>query len=200
MAHSWLRHVSLALAALALTTAACVTLVALSASPTTPRAPRGASQARREASAGPAKLPAAVSPSPAASADPQSTADASGGAGKTQPPEPTPSPGGTYPYPMDAGPQVSTGGLTLSRSSASAGSEITVSASADGWVSGHEILVFLGQRYEVTLAGPGARARLVVPQADLGTADLPVSGFQFPDNNPAAPIDGFGTATLKELG
>ncbi len=139
-------------------------------------------------------------PSPTASSTPAPSANptASPGAGKSAPPSPPPSSGGKYPYPMDAGGNVVTGTLTLSPSQVAPGAAatITVSTSQSGWLAGQEIYVYLGHQYQLTITAPGSSASLTVAAGSVSSSGVVVSGFQFPNNNPAAPIDGYGTATL----
>ncbi|MHB1526937.1 MAG: hypothetical protein ACYCZN_11780 [Candidatus Dormibacteria bacterium] len=100
---------------------------------------------------------------------------------------------------MDAGGNVVTGTLTLSPSQVAPGATgtITVSTSQSGWLAGQEIYLYLGHQYELTLEGRGSSARLTVAASSVSSSGVVVSGFQFPNNNPAAPIDGYGTATLR---
>lgn len=124
------------------------------------------------------------------------------GNGKTSPVAPAPAPSGLYPYPVDAGGTVARGSLTLTPSALAAGgtATVTVTASATGWVTGQQIFIYLGQKYEVKLTGPGASAQLTVPAGLVGSSGIQISGFQFPSNSIAAPIDGYGNATLGALG
>ncbi len=190
------RSFFLALTAVALV-AGATSLVLLPYPTAAGSASRGKGLAQSGRAQRPASLPAAASPTPAVSLDPVRTAAPGGVAGKAQPSEPPPSPGGLYPYPVDAGPAVADGSLILTPTAAPAGSDVMVTASTDGWAPGQRILVFLGERFELTLSGPGAQAEFAVPQGALGPAGVIVSGFQFPGNDLAAPVDGFGTANLR---
>lgn len=105
-------------------------------------------------------------------------------------PEP-PSPS-SVPYPVDAGPSVAQGQLTLVP--LSGGTRVEVSA-GPGWVAGQQIFIFVGERYQTTLAGPGASG-VISP----GGPSAVVSGFQFPSNSIAAPVDGAGTVSLAGAG
>ena len=138
-------------------------------------------------------------PSPTPSSTPSPSPSASSGVGKSAPPSPPPSSSGKYPYPLDAGGSVVTGPLSLSPTQVAAGStsRVTVTAGQGGWLAGQEIFVYLGQEYELTITGPGSSGQLTVAAGTVGSAGVVVSGFQFPNNNPAAPIAGYGTATLR---
>jgi hypothetical protein len=155
--------------------------------------------AAKSGTRGPAGTQSVTSPTPSPSPVPSATPSASPATGKSGPPSPPSSSAGKYPYPMDAGGNVVRGTLTLSPAQvpAGAGSQVTVAADQGGWLAGQEIFVYLGQRYELTIPGGGASGELQVPAGSVGSTGVVVSGFQFPDNNPALPIDGFGTATLR---
>jgi len=122
--------------------------------------------------------------------------------GKTAASTPIPPEAGSYPYPVDAGPNVVTGELSLNPAQAAAegGFTVTVASSASGWRPGQKIFIYLGQRYELTLVGPGAAGQMVVPAGAVGSGGVTVSGFQFPGDTPAAPVDGAGTRTLGASG
>lgn len=114
----------------------------------------------------------------------------------------TPDPAGAYPYPLDAGPSVSSGTLSLDPGAVQPGAttEVTVTASSEGWVPGQEIFVYLGQRYQLTLSGPGASGELTVTGGEVGSGGVTVSGFQFPGDSTDNPVDGAGNATLRSYG
>ncbi|HUY09955.1 MAG TPA: hypothetical protein VMW80_11025 [Candidatus Dormibacteraeota bacterium] len=157
------------------------------------------SASHRSGPLGTSEVTASVPPG-ASLAPPSSTP--SPGTGKDSPVAPAPSPGGLYPYPIDAGATVDQGTLALTPAAVAAGGSatVTVAAPASGWVPGQQIFIYLGQRYEITLSGPGASAQLTVQAGVVGSSGVVVSGFQFPNNNIAAPIDGFGNATLGGQG
>ncbi|HUY60943.1 MAG TPA: hypothetical protein VMW49_03615, partial [Candidatus Dormibacteraeota bacterium] len=118
-------------------------------------------------------------------------------ADKNPPPATPPTPAGRYPYPLDAGGTVAFGALTVSPTRVSgASATVTVRAGAGGWVPGQAIFVYVGQRYLLTLPGPGTSATFSVDPAALPAGPTTISGFQFPDNAPLRPVDGVGTATL----
>ena len=146
--------------------------------------------------AAPLSIPSPI-PSPTPTSSPTPTV--SPGVGKTEPSSPPPSSTGKYPYPLDAGGSVVTGTLSLSPAQVSAGtaSTVTVTAGQGGWLAGQEIFVYLGQQYELTIAGPGSSGQLQLAPGSVGSAGVVVSGFQFPGNNPVSPIDGYATATLR---
>lgn len=148
---------------------------------------------------GPAAAVAASSPTPATTPTDSPSAVPTSSSGKTSPPSPPPSPVGKYPYPLDAGATVVTGPLSLDPAQLAGGAAatITVTAGKSGWLTGQEIFVYLGQQYELTLAGPGASGEFTIPAGSVGSSGVVVSGFQFPSNNPEAPIAGYGTATLR---
>ena len=106
---------------------------------------------------------------------------------------PAPAPSGAYQYPLDAMGQVAVGQLVLrpiASGSADAGS-ITVEIPPAGWVPGQKVFLFLGRRF-LLVASPGAQ--VVIDAA--GSAGLTLSGFQFPSDNPAAPVDGYASVSL----
>ena len=148
--------------------------------------------------AGHAAALAQPSPSPSATPSSTPTPTAAPSDGKASSPSPPATVGGQYPYPMDAGGTVVTGQLSLSPTRVGSGgsSTITISASRTGWMAGQQIFIFLGQRYELTLSAPGSSAQLEVASSSVNSSGVVISGFQFPGNSPAAPIDGYGTATL----
>ncbi len=102
-----------------------------------------------------------------------------------------------YPYPKDAGGEVARGELLVTQSApgAAGAPSLSVLAPIPGWLPGQEIFLFVATRYVATLAGPGGTAQVPLPPTSQGT--LEVTGFQFPENNPAAPIDGYGTAAFQ---
>ncbi|MHB1853435.1 MAG: hypothetical protein ACYCS2_00055 [Acidimicrobiales bacterium] len=102
-----------------------------------------------------------------------------------------------YPYPKDAGGEVAQGELLVTQSGpGSAGApRLTVLAPIPGWLPGQEIFLFVGTHYGATLAGPGGTAKVPLPPTSQGNVE--VTGFQFPENNPAAPIDGYGTVAFQ---
>lgn len=153
-------------------------------------------------------LTSSKSPVPASAAPPRHATPSSSGAlraasspGSASGKPIATAPGASGQYPVDAGPSVSSGALTLSPASALAGANVRVSASAWGWLPGQRIALFLGHTLVLTLAGPGATGEVTVPgTADGAGTTVVVSGFQFPGNDEAAPIDAFGTAELRVAG
>ncbi|HUY96503.1 MAG TPA: hypothetical protein VMW47_02605 [Verrucomicrobiae bacterium] len=135
--------------------------------------------------------------SPAAPGRPSPAPD-----GKGEPTSGPPAPIG-YAYPVDASGDVRAAALQLvpTRVAASAGPvQIRVRAAGHSWVPGQAIFVFVGQRFAIRITGPGAAGTLTVPASLLTPPSLVVSGFQFPQNSPAAPVDGAATADLVVTG
>ena len=188
-------------AVVAVATVAAVGIVGLAAFHLTAHDSAGHSTAAARHRPGPAHAAALSVPSPTPSSTPAASPSPtpSSAAGKTDPASAPPSSSGKYPYPLDAGGNVVTGTLALSPSQVSSGaaSTVTVASGQSGWLAGQEIFVYLGQHYQVTIAGPGSSGQFQLPAGVGGSTSIVVSGFQFPDNNPASPIDGFGTATLR---
>lgn len=155
--------------------------------------------ARGNTASAPVRALASPSTTPAATPTASPTAAPTTGSGKTGPATPPATAAGKYPYPLDAGGSVVTGTLSLSPAQVPAGeaATVTVSAGQGGWLAGQEIFVYLGQLYELTIAAPGGSGRLTVPAGTVGPDGVVVSGFQFPNNDPEAPIAGYGTATLR---
>lgn len=117
----------------------------------------------------------------------------------TPPGGPTAAPA-DYPYPMDAGGSVVSAPLEVNPAAVSGTGrfDLSVTIPAQGWLPGQEVFVYLGSRYLATLPGPGSSRDLTVPSTPAGA--LAVSGFQFPGNSPGAPIDAYGTATVRVVG
>ena len=97
--------------------------------------------------------------------------------------------GGAYPYPLDAMGEVASGRLAVEASAAGpAGQErLTVQIPSGGWVPGQKVFLYLGRQFLLEVS-PGGSA--VIDTA--GSAGLTLSGFQFPADDPAAPVDGYG--------
>ncbi|MHB1939409.1 MAG: hypothetical protein ACYCS9_01065 [Candidatus Dormibacteria bacterium] len=154
----------------------------------TPAPPRGSTSADSASARVSPRLPGVPGPSTATELP-----AAQGGKGSAVAP---PAASG-YPYPKDAGGEVARGELLVTQSGpGSAGaSRLTVLATVPGWLPGQEIFLFVATRYVATLAGPGGTATVPLPPTSQGT--LEVTGFQFPENNPAAPIDGYGTVAFQ---
>ncbi len=141
--------------------------------------------------------PATATPSPRAATATVATTPAPTPKSKNPPPAAEPTPAGQYPYPLDAGGTVAVGQLTLTPHMVSGSrAVVTVRAAAGGWAQGQLIFVYWGQRYVLTLPGPGASTTLSVAPDTLRAGTVTVSGFQFPGNAPLRPVDGVGTATL----
>ena len=124
--------------------------------------------------AAPAVQPAAAAPKAAATA-------------------PAPATAGAYQYPLDAMGEVAEGRLVLgpiASGSVDAGS-LKVEIPPAGWVPGQNVFLFLGRRF-LLVSSPGAQ--VVIDAA--GSAGLTLSGFQFPSDNPAAPVDGYASVSL----
>jgi gamma-glutamyltranspeptidase len=66
-----------------------------------------------------------------------------------------------------------------------------VEISPAGWVPGQKVFLFLGRRF-LLVSSPGAS--IVIDAA--GSAGATLSGFQFPSDNPAAPVDGYASASV----
>jgi hypothetical protein len=114
-------------------------------------------------------------------------------ASKSAAPAPAAADAGAYQYPLDAMGQVAEGRLVLgpiTSGSAGAGS-LKVEISPAGWVPGQKVFLFLGRRF-LLASSPGAS--VVVDAA--GSAGATLSGFQFPSDNPAAPVDGYASASV----
>ncbi len=126
---------------------------------------------------------------------PATPAPSAGKGGQVTPP---PAAGGPYPFPLDAGSTVVEGQLKIDPASVAAGSTVTVSVSAPsgGWLAGQAIFLYVGHSYQLKLAGPGTSATLTLPSSALVAPAVEVSGFQFPGDSPAEPIDGYATVDL----
>ena len=106
---------------------------------------------------------------------------------------PAPAQGGAYQYPLDAMGQVAVGRLVLdpiASGSAGAGA-VQVEIPPAGWVPGQKVFLFLGRRF-LLVTSPGAQ--VVIDAA--GSAGLTLSGFQFPSDNPDAPVDGYASVSV----
>ena len=106
---------------------------------------------------------------------------------------PAPAQGGAYQYPLDAMGQVAVGRLVLdpvASGSGGAGS-LQVEIRPAGWVPGQKVFLFLGRRF-LLVSSPGAS--VVIDAA--GQAGSTLSGFQFPSDNPAAPVDGYASVSV----
>ncbi len=108
-------------------------------------------------------------------------------------PSPAPSKVGDFPYPMDAMGQVATGRLTLDVSGTGPGGQerLEVQIPAGGWAPGQRVFLYLGREY-VTSAVLGGSAVIET----TWTPGISLTGFQFPADNPSAPIDGYGSAPV----
>ena len=106
---------------------------------------------------------------------------------------PAPPPAGAYPYPLDAMGEVASGRLALELSAVGpAGPErLTVQVLSGGWVPGQKVFLYLGRRFLLAVS-PGSST---VIEATV-SAGLTLSGFQFPADDPAAPVDGYGAAPV----
>ncbi|HVA21003.1 MAG TPA: hypothetical protein VNN74_02765 [Candidatus Micrarchaeia archaeon] len=78
--------------------------------------------------------------------------------------------------------------------------QLRVRAAGRAWVPGQAIFIYVGQRFAVRLTGPGASGTAAVLPASMGTGSVVVSGFQFPQNSPWAPVDGAATVSLPVIG
>ncbi len=108
-------------------------------------------------------------------------------------PSSAPSEVGAFPYPLDAMGQVATGGLTLEVSGIGPGGQerLKVQIPASGWAPGQQVFLYLGRQY-VASAVLGGSAVIET----VWSPGLTVTGFQFPADNPSAPIDGYGSAPV----
>ena len=106
---------------------------------------------------------------------------------------PAPAQGGAYQYPLDAMCQVAVGRLVLAPIASGSGGagSLQVEIPPAGWVPGQNVFLFLGRRF-LLVSSPGAQ--VVIDAA--GSAGLTLSGFQFPSDNPAAPVDGYASVSL----
>jgi hypothetical protein len=127
--------------------------------------------------------PQTVVPAPAGSAE-KPTAAA---------PSPAPTGSGAFPYPLDAMGQVATGQLTLDVSGLGPGGQerLQVEIPAGGWAPGQRVFLYLGRQYVASAVLGGSS---VIDAA--WSPGLTVTGFQFPADNPLAPIDGYGSAPV----
>ena len=108
-------------------------------------------------------------------------------------PSPAPSNVGAFPYPMDAMGQVATGHLTLDVSGAGPGGQerLEVQIPAGGWAPGQRVFLYLGREYAASAFLGGSAVIETV-----WSPGLSLTGFQFPHDNPYAPIDGYGSAPV----
>jgi hypothetical protein len=104
-----------------------------------------------------------------------------------------PSQVGAFPYPLDAMGQVATGQLTLDVSGTAPGEQeqLRVQIPAGGWAPGQRVFLYVGREYVASSVLGGSAVIHTV-----WSPGLTVTGFQFPDDNPSAPIDGFGSAPV----
>jgi hypothetical protein len=153
---------------------------------------------RSPAARGEASPTAGVPAAPVAAGAPglPSGSKSPSGSAPKAPATPPPASSG-YPYPEDAAGRVVQGELraALSAGGTTGAPTVVVTAPPGGWLAGQEIFLFLGTRYFATMAAPGATVAVRLPFGFSGR--LAVSGFQFPGNSPAAPIDGYGTAVVE---
>ena len=106
---------------------------------------------------------------------------------------PAPAGAGAYQYPLDAMGQVAEGRLVLGPTTPGAASpgSLEVEISPAGWVPGQKVFLFLGRRF-LLVSSPGAQ--VVIDAA--GSAGATLSGFQFPSDDPAAPVDGYASVSV----
>ena len=103
-----------------------------------------------------------------------------------------------HPYPMDALGQVAQGQLSLSWSGAAGATtgQLVITIPQGGWIPGQPVSLFVGHQFEVTAPGPGSTVVVRVTPPAPGSPRVTVTGFQFPGNDPSAPIQAFGSAPL----
>lgn len=157
----------------------------------------GVPSAPSTVSSGEAGLSAGPAPAATAREDASSSPGPAGAAGKASQPAVGSSGGGKgFPYPMDAEQNAAAAELELGPvTGPGGGEELQVTVPTEGWIRGQQVFLYVGSRYAATLSGPGSSGLVQLPSGLSGL--LTVSGFQFPGNDPAAPIDAYGTARVQ---
>ncbi len=156
--------------------------------------PTAPSATATAAPTGPAASPAAT-PRPATAPTPPPD-------GKSEPTAAPPPPAG-YPYPVDASGDVRVANLVVTPGRVAAVDgplQLRVVAAGRAWVPGQAIFVYVGQRFALRLPAPGATGLLGLVPARMAPGSVVISGFQFPQNSPSAPVDGAATASLLVVG